>query len=170
MKNRILIIMILTTLASCSSTTARKSVTYSALAGCAAGGAGGYALSPEGERNKMANSALFCATGAIISGAVGYFLHKDNPSNKKLKKSIDQDDREVSYSVKSGHRTIEVTPKVKSLKAFRVTNDHLPEEIRKRLPRSRAIVQEVQEQRIKKDGETIIVSPHQIYIHSTEEP
>jgi hypothetical protein len=157
----------------CSSASLRKTIIYSSMAGCAAGGAGGFALSPEGDRNKRANTAIFCGVGALVAGGAGYLLYKDNPSNQQLEKRISPprsiDDDEALYRINSTKNSISINPRIGDMKALRVTDEEIPESLRARLPRNRVIIKEVQEQRIQKNGETIIIDPHKMYILSTEQ-
>lgn len=173
MKSIIKTILLCLTISSCSSTSLKKTIIYSSIAGCTAGGAGGFALSPEGDRNKKVNTALFCGVGALIAGGAGYLLFKDNPSNQHLEKRIvpPSKARESSalYEVESSKNVISINSKIGDMKALRVTDEEIPESLRARLPKNRVIVKEVQEQRIQKNGETIIIDPHKMYILSTEQ-
>lgn len=166
MKTNLTVIAFTILITSCSSTSVRKSITYSSLAGCMAGGAGGYALSPEGDTNKRANTALFCGVGAIVAGAAGYLLFKDNPSNQKLKERVQEDER--GYRIENSKAQFNVVPKIGNMKSMQVTNEEIPDHLKNRLPKNRLIKQEVQEQRITKDGETIIIEPHNIYFYGIE--
>lgn len=169
---KITFILLMLMLSSCASTSARKSITYSGLAGCAAGGAGGYAFSPEGRRNKRGNTALFCAVGASIAAITGYFLHRDDPSNRQLSRSKDiesvRPERKATYSVDGGRTHFNVTPNFSPVEVLEVSEKDIPESLRSRLPRQRVIVQEVKEQRIKQGGEYILIEPHRAYIYTTE--
>lgn len=157
---------------SCASTSARKSITYSGLAGCAAGGAGGYVFSPDGRKNKRNNTALFCLIGAGVAAVTGYLLHKDDPTNRQLTRSKDisgfNSQQDINYQLEVGRSNLNITPQFTPKEVFKINDSDIPDSLRSRLPRQRVIVHEVQEQRINKNGEYILIEPHRAFIYTTE--
>lgn len=164
---KVLALSVLLSLCSCSSTTLSKSIGYSAGLGCVAGGAGGYALSPEGSYNKKANAATFCAVGALVSGAVGYMLYKDNPMNEHQQKSLEN--LSIKNEMDTGLNTIKVNQEFKPIGTTQLPQINLPDEVKGKMPTPKIYVQEVQEQRVNKEGNYIYIEPHKAYIYTTEE-
>lgn len=160
------IIPILIFLTSCSSTSLKKSITYSATLGCVGGGAFGYGLSPEGSYNKKMNTAVGCATGALVSGAIGYMFYKDNPLNEQQKRSLE----DVKTEVNVGPTSLNVNQKFAPIGKVDLPQIQLPEELKGKLPNPKLYIQEVQGQRVIQDGKVILIDPHKAYIYTTEEP
>jgi hypothetical protein len=155
-------------LVSCSSTSLSKSIGYSATIGCVAGGGAGYALSPEGDFNKKANTVTFCAVGALVSGAIGYLLYKDNPLNETQKRSIDAPIL-VKNEVELGTSSINISQNFKPLGISSLPQIELPTGVAGKMPTPKVYIQEVQEQRVNQDGNYIYIEPHKAYIYTTEE-
>jgi len=158
-------VLILTS--SCSSTSLSRSVGYSATLGCVAGGAAGYGLSPEGDYNKKANTLTFCAVGALISGAVGYMLYKDNPMNERQQKTLEE--ISVKNELDVGTSAINIKQEFKTIGTSSLPQINLPEEVKQKMPQPKVYVQEVQEQRVNQEGNFIYIEPHKAYIYTTEE-
>ncbi len=166
--NKVFGFVMLCSVISCSSTNLSKSIGYSAAIGCAAGGAGGYALSPSGNYNKKANAAAFCAVGAIVSGAVGYLLYSDNPLNETQKKSIDGS-LNVKNEVELGNAPVNIYQNFKPLGTSSLPQIDLPPSVKDKMPYPKIYTQEVQEQRINQNGNYIYIEPHKAYIYTNEE-
>lgn len=163
-----LLLIITFSVSSCASTSLSRSIGYSAGLGCAAGGATGYVLSPEGNYNKKANTAIFCAVGALISGAIGYFMYTDNPLNETQKRSIDGS-LKIKNEVDMGTSSLNINQNFKAIGTSNLPQIHLPENIINKMPTPKIYVQEVEEQRVNKDGNYILIEPHKAYIYTNEE-
>lgn len=155
-------------LTSCSSTSLSRSVGFSAGLGCAAGGATGYVLSPEGNYNKKANTAIFCAVGALISGAIGYFMYTDNPLNETQKRSLDGSVN-IKNELDMGSSSINIQQNFKPVGTSSLPQIELPEGIANKMPSPKIYVQEVGEQRVNQNGNYILIEPHRAYIYTNEE-
>lgn len=153
-------------ISSCSSTSLTKSITYSASLGCLGGGTLGYGLSPDGAYNKRMNTAIGCASGALISGAIGYMLYKDNPLNEQQKRSLE----DVKTEINVGPTSLNVNQKFAPIGKVDLPQIQLPEELKGKLPNPKLYIQEVQGQRVIQDGKVILIDPHKAYIYTTEEP
>lgn len=160
------IVPILLIISSCSSTSLKKSVTYSATLGCAGGGALGYGLSPEGSYNKRMNTAMGCATGALVGGALGYMFYKDNPLNEQQKRSIE----EIKSELNIGPTSVNVNQNFAPIGKVDLPQIQLPEDLKGKLPNPKLYIQEVQGQKVIQDGKVILIDPHKAYIYTTEEP
>lgn len=166
--NRLIIVMSIAVLTSCSSTSLTKSIVYSSAMGCMAGGGAGFALSPEGGFNKRANAATFCAVGAAVAGAVGYLLYKDNPLNETQKRSLDNPIT-VNNEVDMGSASVNISQNFKPLGITSLPQIALPPGVAGKMPTPKIYIQEVQEQRVNKDGNYIYIEPHKAYIYTNEE-
>ena len=166
--SRIFLIISMLAMASCSSTSLSKSIVYSSAIGCLAGGGAGFALSPAGGFNKRANAATFCAIGAIVSGAVGFRLYKDNPLNETQKRSLDNP-ISVKNEVDLGSSSININQNFKPLGISSLPQIELPAAVANKMPSPKIYVQEVQEQRVNQDGNYIYIEPHKAYIYTNEE-
>lgn len=163
-------------LSSCSSTSLKKSILYSSLAGCPTAGAAGYFLAPGGNENKNANAILWCGVGAIVAGAVGYYLYEDDPRNGPLKESLagqyqNQDQRNQNLSVQDleiGQSKITINPTYAPLNAYTIKDD-LPDSLKSKISPRRVYEQEVPEQKILDRGRVIVIDSHKAYIISSEE-
>lgn len=166
--NKIFLAILIMNIASCSSTSLSKSVGYSTALGCLAGGGAGFALSPEGAYNKRANAATFCAVGAVVAGAVGYLLYKDNPLNETQKRSLDNPIT-INNEVDLGNANININQTFKPTGAASLPQVELPPGMAGKMPSPKIYVQEVQEQRVNQNGNYIYIEPHKAYIYTTEE-
>lgn len=160
------ILPLLIIMSSCSSTSLKKSVMYSASLGCAGGGALGYGLSPEGSYNKKMNTAMGCVSGALVSGAIGYMFYKDNPLNEQQKRSIE----EVKSEINIGPTSVNVNQNFAPIGKVDLPQIQLPEDLKGKLPNPKLYIQEVQGQKVIQDGKVILIDPHKAYIYTTEEP
>ncbi len=160
--NKILIFLLLMSLASCSSYSLKKSLAYSFATGATSTGAAAYLIAKEPTKNKIANAALFGTIGGVAVAGLAYLFHKNNPLKTPLEKRQMPEHLRPESNISAhpmkldlGPETINIMPKFNSTSTYKQNVKELPQELKGIFPTPLVEVHKMEDQVIKKGARSI---------------
>lgn len=165
MKSKVILLILLGSLASCS--TLKKSVFYGGLVGGGIGVAGGAALSPNPE-SRNPNMAVWGSVGALIGAGLGYFFFQEDPENHELPSMIIPK-REGEYKTGRDQKFEKDIVIPKDSKKYKVETGPLPEHLKGKVKKP-FIIEHIIPERVEalENGKSITVEQHKAWEVSFE--